>query len=148
MKLPQGPLDVGADVAKDEIVVACAEQSFASRKIYNSRTALLAWLKTLPAGSRIGMESTSTYHELLAELAHKLGFVVYVLNPKDVRHYAKGVGQRGKTDRVDANVVARFVAKENPALHPFAPLCHLPANNVSSTDCSSGAPSSPASAAL
>jgi len=121
MKLPQRCLDVGVDVAKDEIVVACAEQSFAPCKIANTRAALLAWLKRLPTGSRIGMESTGTYHELLAGLAHKLGFIVYVLNPKDVRHYAKGVGQRGKTDRVDANVVARFVAKEHPALHPFVP---------------------------
>jgi transposase len=67
------------------------------------------------------MESASTYHELLAELAHKLGFVVYDAQPKDVRHYAKGVGQRGETDRVDANIVTRFVAKEHPALHPFVP---------------------------
>ena len=121
MKIPQGPRNIGADVAKDEIVVACAEQSFAPRKITNGRSALLAWLKVLPAGSRIGMESTSSYHERLAELAHELGFVVYVLNPKDVRHYAKGVGRRGKTDRVDANVIARFVAKEHTALHPFVP---------------------------
>lgn len=121
MKSPQSPLNIGVDVAKDEIVAACAEQSFARHKIANGRATLLAWLKTLPAGSRIGMESTSSYHELLAELAHKLGFVVYVLNPKDVRHYAKGIGKRGKTDRVDAEVIARFVAKEHAMLHPFVP---------------------------
>src|SRR5689334_2314892 len=121
MKTPQSPLNVGADVAKDEIVVACTEQSVASGKITNNRAALLAWLKTLPTGSRIGMESTGSYHQLLAELAHKVGLIVYVLNPKDVRFYAKSIGQRGKTDRVDANVIARFVAKEHTALHPFVP---------------------------
>ena len=121
MKSAQRPLNIGADVAKDEIVVACAEQSFTPHKIANTRSALRAWLKTLPAGSRIGMESTSTYHELLAELAHKLGFIVYVLNPKDVRHYAKGIGQRGKTDRVDAQLIARFIANEHARLHPFVP---------------------------
>ena len=94
MKSLQSASNVGADVAKDEIVVACAERSFTPRKIANNRAALLAWLKTLPAHSRIGMEATSTYHELLAQLARKLGLEVYVLNPKDVRHYAKGVGQR------------------------------------------------------
>ncbi len=121
MKSAQRPLNIGIDVAKDEIVVACAEQSFTTHKIANTRSALLAWLKRLPAGSRIAMESTSTYHELLAELAHKLGFTVYVLNPKDVRHYARGIGQRGKTDRVDAQLIARLVAKEHAALHPFVP---------------------------
>ena len=121
MKTAQSPLNIGADVAKDEIVVACAEQSFAPRKIANIRSALLTWLKTLPIGSRISMESTGSYHELLAQLAHTLGFVVYVLNPKDVRHYAKGVGQRGKTDRVDAQLIARFVANEHAKLHAFVP---------------------------
>jgi transposase len=121
MQTLQPPLDVGADVSKNQIVVACAEQSFTTRSIANTRAALLSWLKQLPAGSRVGMESTGTYHELLAELAHKLGLIVYLLNTKDVRHYAKGVGLRGKTDRVDAQLIARFVAKEHTKLHPWLP---------------------------
>jgi transposase len=114
-------LDIGADVGKDEIVTACAEGSFAPRKIKNQRAALLAYLKGLPMRSRIGMESTGIYHELLAELAHKLGFVVYVLNPKDTRHYAKAMGLRGKTDRVDAELIARLIAHEHAKLHPWIP---------------------------
>jgi transposase len=121
MNSAHSPMNIGADVAKDEIVVACAEQSFAPRKIGNTAPALRAWLKTLPASIRIGMESTNTYHELLAELAHKLGFTAYVLNPKDIRHYAKGVGLRAKTDRVDAQLIARFLANEHAKLHPFVP---------------------------
>ena len=48
MKSTQQPLNIGADIAKDEIVVACAEQSFSPHKIANSRSALLAWLKSCP----------------------------------------------------------------------------------------------------
>jgi transposase len=114
-------LDIGADVAKDEIVVACARGSFPARRLANQRSALLAFLKGLPRGSRIGMESTGAYHELLAEAAHKLGFTVFVLNPKDARHYAKAVGLRGKTDRVDAELIARMVAHEHAKLHPWIP---------------------------
>lgn len=115
-------LNIGADVAKDEIVAACSEGSFPVRKLANQRTALRAFLKGLPQGSHIGMESTGVYHELFANLAHKLGFIVFVLNPKDVRHYAKGVGMRGKTDRVDAELLARMVAKEHADLHAWVPL--------------------------
>src|SRR5450759_3080240 len=104
MQIPTNVLNVGGDVAKDEIVVACSEGSFPTRPLANQRAALLAFLKTLPAGSRIGMESTGIYHELFANIAHKLGFIVFVLNPKDARNYAKGVGMRGKTDRVDAEL--------------------------------------------
>src|ERR1700674_5390837 len=118
-------LNIGADVGKDEIAVACAEESFSSRMIANRRSELKAWLKGLPTGSRIGMESTSSYHELLAELAHQLGFVVYVLNPKDTRHYAKAMGLRGKTDRVDAKLIARLIARVCDSSGSIPP-CRLP----------------------
>jgi transposase len=121
MQTPTKLHSIGADVAKDEIVMACSEGSFPVRKIANRRTALLAFLKSLPPGSRIGMESTGIYHELFANLAHKLGFTVYVLNPKDARHYAKGVGLRGKTDRVDAELIARMIDHEHTELHPWIP---------------------------
>lgn len=121
MQTPSIVLNIGADVAKDEIVVACSEGSFTTRPLVNKRAALLTFLKSLPAGSRIGMESTGIYHELFANLAHQLGFIVFVLNPKDARHYARGIGMRGKTDRVDAEVLARMVAHEHTNLHAWIP---------------------------
>ena len=78
MQTPTEILNIGADVAKDEIVVACSEGSFPVRKLANQRTALMAFLKSLPPGSLIGMESTGIYHELFASLAHKLGFIANV----------------------------------------------------------------------
>lgn len=114
-------LNTGVDVAKDAVVVACAAQSFPVRSIANQRTPLLAWLKSLPAGSRIGLESTGCYHELLADLAHAQGFTVFVLNPKDTRHYAKAMGGRAKTDRVDAELIARLIAQEHTRLRPYTP---------------------------
>ena len=121
MQTPSVVLNIGADVAKDEIVVACSEGSFPVREVANRRAALLAFLKGLPAGSRIGVEATGSYHELFADAAHALGFRVFLLNPKDTRHYAKAVGLRGKTDRVDAELIARMVAHEHTKLHAWIP---------------------------
>ncbi|MFN8987718.1 MAG: transposase, partial [Burkholderiales bacterium] len=89
--------------------------------IKKQQAALTAFLKGLPAGSRLGLESTGIYHELLANLAYKLGFVVYVLNPKDARNYAKAIGLRGKTDRVDAEMLARMISREHEKLHVWVP---------------------------
>jgi transposase len=121
MQTPSAVLNIGADVAKKAIAVACSEGSFPVREVANQRTTVLAFLNGLPAGSRIGVESTGTYHELFAELAHQLGFLVFVLNPKDTRHYAKAVGLRGKTDRVDAELIARMIAHEHTKLHAWIP---------------------------
>ena len=117
----QTVLNVGVDVAKASVMVACAESSFAPQWVDNRRAALLVWLRGLPPGSRLGLEATGRYHQLLADLAHAQGLIVYVLTPKDTRHYARALGRRGKTDRVDAQMLARYVAKEYLELHPYVP---------------------------
>lgn len=117
----QSMLDLGVDVDSRFVVVACAVDSFRPHQVANERKALLAWLRTVPGGSRLAMESTGGYHELLAELAHKAGLEVFVLNPRDVRCYAEGLGRRGKSDRMDAEVIARYVAREHRELHAYVP---------------------------
>lgn len=113
--------NIGVDVAKDAVVVACAAQSFPVHSVANRRAPLLAWLKSLPAGSRLGLESTGGYHELLADLAHGLGHTVFLLNPLDTEHYARAMGNRAKTDRVDAELIARLIAQEHARLRPYTP---------------------------
>jgi transposase len=46
---------------------------------------------------------------------------VFVINPRDLRRYAEAIGRRGKTDRIDAEVIARYVAREHSELHPYVP---------------------------
>lgn len=90
-------------------------------RVDNREPALKAWLKTVEPGAMLALESTGRYHLLLARLAFERGLKVFVLNPRDVRHYAKGIGQRGKTDRMDAQVLARYVANEHAQLHAWQP---------------------------
>jgi len=117
----QSALFIGVDVAKDNVVVACSQATFAARTVPNKPTALKAFLRTLPAQSSIAMEATGSYHQSLADLAHQLGLRVYVLNPRDLHHYARGVGMRAKTDRVDAALIARFLSNEAARLRPYQP---------------------------
>ena len=56
-------LNVGVDVGKDTLVVACADDHFPVHSVPNQRGPLLAWLKSLPIGCRIGLESTGHDHE-------------------------------------------------------------------------------------
>lgn len=114
-------LNVGVDVGKDTLVVACAENHFPVHNVPNQRGPLLAWLKSLPSGSRIGLESTGHYHELLADLAQTHGYCVFLLNPRETRHYAKAMGNRAKTDRVDAVLIARLIAQEHTRLRAYMP---------------------------
>jgi transposase len=110
---------IGADVSSREVVVAWARSNKPQQTIANNRKAMLAWLKQLAPNCVIGMEATGRYHQLLADLAVGCGHTVYVINPKHLASYAKGVGQRGKTDPLDAQVIARYVDRERDQLHPY-----------------------------
>ncbi|MDZ7477353.1 transposase [Stenotrophomonas pavanii] len=109
-------LAVGIDADSKSLVAAC-HGTKGSARITNSVPAITKWLSALPARSRIGVEATNRYHELVVQAAQKAGHVVFVLNPRDIKHYAKGVACRGKTDSGDAQVIARYIAKEADNLH-------------------------------
>lgn len=108
----------GVDVAKAELVIARKGEPGICT-IANEAGAISGWLKTLPPGSIVAMESTGRYHRLLVELATASGSIGYVLNAKDVSFYAKALGGRSKSDRVDAQVIARFIAEHHEVLHPW-----------------------------
>lgn len=108
----QGGVFIGADVSKAEIVYRVQGQQ-PTGSVANEAASLASWLEQWPAGSCIAMESTGRYHLLLANLAHRAGFTVYVLNPQDVRRYRQSLGVRGKTDRFDAAAIAQMVAERH-----------------------------------
>jgi len=113
---------IGADVGKFEIVIASHDGAQGEPlTIPNTRSGIGRWLRTVSVTSCLAMEATGGYHSLLADLAHAHGLPVYVLNPKHVHHYAISLGSRGKTDRLDAQVIARYLAQEHNNLHRYEP---------------------------
>lgn len=119
--MQQADLFWGVDVAKAELVVVCGRAPTLTRVVRNDAAAINAWMQSLTPGTVIAMESTGRYHQLLAQLALAAGMSVYVLNAKDVHFYAKALGMRGKTDKVDAGVIVRYVAEHHQLLHPWQP---------------------------
>ena len=68
------------------------------------------------------MEATGVYHEALAYFLHDAGAKVCVVNPAQVRDFAKSLGGRTKTDKKDSMVLARFAVSHGPrAWQPEAP---------------------------
>ena len=114
------PSIVGVDVASAHLDAA-VHGSCGVLRLDNTDAAIAKWLRTLPAGSTVALESTGRYHERLALAAHAKGFVVYLLNPRDVRHYARAMGMRGKTDRLDAQLLARYAQREASELRAWTP---------------------------
>lgn len=113
-------LFVGVDAAKATLDVY-VEGDGRRDRLANDSDSIDRWLEGLPAQAQIAVESTGRCHLCLAQRAHDLGHLVFVLNARDVYFYAKGLGARGKTDRLDAEVVARYLAEHHARLKPWQP---------------------------
>lgn len=106
----------GVDVSKAKLVIG----EYHSQQVVhidNACEPIARWLASIPAGSVVALEATGCYSELLAHMAQAAGMLVYVLNPRALHHYARAVGLRAKTDRVDALLIARYVMHERAKLH-------------------------------
>lgn len=113
----QGAINfAGVDVSKVKLDVGFAH-SEQHEVVANAIEDIDAWLARLPAGTHVAVESTGRYHQLLVQRCQRAGVPVYVLNAKDVYFYAKGLGSRAKTDRLDAQVIARYLAEHHRKLH-------------------------------
>ena len=89
--------------------------------IDNTAPAIRSWLRTLPPGAcHIACESTGTYHRALVKLLIGAGHRVYLIDGYTLSRYRDTLGQRAKTDRHDAGLIARYLAHEGARLRPFS----------------------------
>jgi transposase len=108
---------VGIDVAKQELVVA-VRPSLEQWTVANTASgieALRARLTAL-APQTVVLEATGGYERASAAALATAGLPVAVVNPRQVRDFAKATGQRAKTDRLDAAVLALFAERVSPAI--------------------------------
>lgn len=82
------------------------------------RQALVEELKRLEV-SKVALESSGRYERPIADALANAGFIVYRVNPRQARDFAKGLGILAKTDRLDAKVLAVMAEKlEHRAWQP------------------------------
>ena len=100
---------IGIDVAKKKLDVADWPVSFAEQ-FGNEDVGHKNLIKKLPkAGScLIVVEATGGYEKGIVLALVSAGYLVSVVNPRQVRDFAKALGILAKTDRIDARVIARF----------------------------------------
>ncbi len=67
----------------------------------------------------IVLEATGELEIPVVAALASAGLPVVVINPRQVRDFAKATGQLAKTDRIDARVLARFAEAVRPAIRPL-----------------------------
>lgn len=112
----------GIDVSKDTLVVATIDcQNTPTKAVSFANNArgyskLFRYLCNLGSAWHICLEPTSNDHLDVARRLHgKAWATVSVVNPKAVRDFAKSMFTRAKTDAIDAQVLATFAQRMEPA---------------------------------
>ena len=104
MTLPREVL--GVDVAKDWIDVFTLSTG-GHRRVATTRAALDGFAKTA-AGAFVVFEASGGYERPLAAALARSGVAFARVNPRQARDFARATGRLAKTDRVDAEILARM----------------------------------------
>ena len=110
-----GPTYIGIDVAKDRVDIAVRPtgQSWSVSYEEEEVEKLVARLQGLEPAAVI-LEATGGLELTLVAALAAASLPVAVINPRQVRDFAKSTGQLAKNDRLDAQVLAHF----GEAIHP------------------------------
>lgn len=129
--------DIGIDVSKDHLDLAAliaphgqadAPRPAQHRRFNNTPTGIAALVDHLrrlglagaepSAEPRVVFEATGSYHRRLAAALDASGIAYARINPLQARRYAQMKLRRGKTDRIDAELLARYGREQRPAATP------------------------------
>jgi transposase len=68
--------------------------------------------------SLIVLEATGGFETMVAAVLAGAGLPLAVVNPRQIRSFAKALGKLAKTDAIDAEVIALFADKVRPQVRP------------------------------
>ena len=109
------PVFVGIDVAKDRLDVHLRPSGEAFSLPHNADAfeELVTRLVGL-APELIVLEATGGFEAAVAAALASAGLRLAIVNPRQVRAFARAIGRLAKTDRLDAEVIALFAERVRP----------------------------------
>jgi transposase len=110
---------VGIDVAKAQLDVFI-RPSGERLSVANDELGIRRLLGQLGPSDFVIVEATGGLEAPLAGTLATRGIGVAIVNPRQVRDFARATGRLAKTDRLDAEVLARFGEVVQPAPRPLA----------------------------
>ncbi len=123
--IKEGEINIGIDVGKDGLDV-CVHESDRYWQESNTEIGIRRLMKRLCKFSvtRLLVEATGGYERALVEAAIEHSIPVIIVQPIQVRQFAKAQGVFAKTDKIDARLIAEYGVKLQPEVKA------LPGNKV------------------
>jgi transposase len=116
---------IGLDIAKDHIDVSVrpTEDRWQADQTEDGIGALIARVVALTP-ALVVVESTGGYETAVVTALAVAHVPVAVVNPRQVRDFAKAIGRLAKTDAIDAAVLALFAERVRPEVRPLPDEAH------------------------
>ncbi len=113
-------ITVGIDVSKDrlDIAVRPSGEVFAIERNPAGLEQLTLRLGAL-SPNLVALEASGGFETVVAAALAAARLPVVVVNPAQIRAFAKAIGQRAKTDPIDAAVIAHFAEATRPEPRPM-----------------------------
>ena len=108
----------GLDIAKATLDLHLQGQSLTFAHDPPGCAALIALLRAVGAPVLVVCEATGGWERPVVAALHAAQIALALINPRQVRDFARGRGQRAKTDRIDARMLAEFGAANRPEPTP------------------------------
>ena len=118
---PASPSFVGIDVSKDrlDVHVRPSGQTFAVARDGKALEQLVSDLRAL-APTLIVLEATGGFEITVAAALASASLPLAVVNPRQIRDFARATGRLAKTDTLDAQIIALFAERIRPEARPLA----------------------------
>jgi transposase len=118
---PIAPSFVGIDVSKDrlDVHVCPTGHAFAVMRDGRGLEQLVNDLRRL-APTLIMLEATGGFEITVAAALANAGLPLAVVNPRQIRDFARATGRLAKTDALDAQIIALFAERIRPEPRPLA----------------------------
>lgn len=113
-------VNAGIDVSKDWLDLYALPTRTRIRAPYSAEgLAQIAASFEGAAVERVVLEATGKLESLAAATLARAGLPVVVVNPRQVRDFAKASGRLAKSDTIDAEMIARFGEAIKPKIRPL-----------------------------
>jgi len=105
---------IGVDVSKAWLDIAFSDGH--EERVANDEANVTAFVERIVqlVPERVVMEASGGYEKLVYEALRRAGVAAAVVNPRQVRDFAKAMGRLAKTDRIDARVLCEFAKRLEP----------------------------------
>lgn len=108
----------GMDIAKETLELSLQGQALQFSHDAHGCASLIETLSVIKEPVQVICEATGGWERPVLCALHGANIAVSVINPRQVRDFAKATGRLAKTDRIDAQVLAHFGSQLKPAATP------------------------------